>query len=743
MQTYVVPKGATPADQVDYAQIIAIHSALFATGKIAYFSGDQHDPGHFAHGLFDSARQFDCESSAITPCAPSPSITDLFCCGHAFLGDGRLLIAGGTARFNGFEGSSAAWIFDPATASFTQTASMADGRWYPTLVTLGNGDVLAVSGLNANGSDQNRQLEIFSPSGTSGTWTVYGVVSDPFGTLYPRLHLLPTGQVFFVTPIGTQCATWTPSSATPQPLCGPPTGSPTAGFSSYTSVLLPFLPEEHYAAKVLVVNLAQPRILDLTTASPAWADTGPRDVPLDGVITNTTPLRINGCAVILPTGEVLSCGGEEEGGSEVNPVHALEIYRPMTNSWVTLPVATTVNRNYHSVALLLPDGRVWMAGSDKGCQWSFHNPGDYPNGEPTDLQEVKTTNGIATPVDNRELRIEIFEPWYVGRLDRPQFTLGSETVSVGGTFTLTFAAPTSVSGVALIRAGTCTHAFDGDQRFVGLSFGQSGSVLTAHVPDNENLLPPGSYLAFVTAQVVDPGTGATLDVPSKGSWIRIGNSKHVKEIKPELEHIVVKLEDEHIRPFGKSVAEVNDPRQGLVDPTIAVLTTVALSIDNLERQVATLRPFISESERPLVGGVASAISAVPVNPISPELMVEQMTMPMQGMVAAPMQGMATAVNATCPWSGKPVSADALLSYLGQTVGFCTTMHRDQFQAALNHFEAEKSANPQDKTCPWSGNPVQLDALMVHNGQIVGFCSPEHRDSFAHAVEHFVDPPTAG
>ena len=45
------------------------------------------------------------------------------------------------------------------------------------------------------------------------------------------------------------------------------------------------------------------------------------------------------------------------------------------------------------------------------------------------------------------------------------------------------------------------------------------------------------------------------------------------------------------------------------------------------------------------------------------------------------------VNQTCPWSGKPVSADSLALYKGQVVGFCNTGCRDKFEAASGAFDA--------------------------------------------------------
>jgi YHS domain-containing protein len=45
------------------------------------------------------------------------------------------------------------------------------------------------------------------------------------------------------------------------------------------------------------------------------------------------------------------------------------------------------------------------------------------------------------------------------------------------------------------------------------------------------------------------------------------------------------------------------------------------------------------------------------------------------------------VNATCPWSGDPVSADSLTIYRGKVVGFCNTGCRDKFEKAASHFDA--------------------------------------------------------
>ncbi len=52
-----------------------------------------------------------------------------------------------------------------------------------------------------------------------------------------------------------------------------------------------------------------------------------------------------------------------------------------------------------------------------------------------------------------------------------------------------------------------------------------------------------------------------------------------------------------------------------------------------------------------------------------------------------------AVNKTCPWSGNPISPDALTRYRGHVVGFCNTGCRDKFEKATAMFDGiiEQSA----------------------------------------------------
>jgi hypothetical protein len=486
----------------DDSEVLAVHAALLHTGKILYFSGNEHDRNlHVTHQL-KHTRLFNCKTLEVES-APSPK-TDVFCAGHAMLGDGRLLVAGGTESFphemetihEGFTGLRDTWIFRPGTETWVRAADLCHepgkktggGRWYPTLVTLPNGRVLAVSGIPMQVDSRmfNNSPEVFRPApAPQGRWSLMGS-DDPANALanYPRLHVLPDGRIFSATPtknagnrrLNTTTAVWAD-------VCPAPPDVLYRGFRS-TSVLLPLLPWRNYRPRVLLTGGRQPLVVDLRSSSPRWRPTGPRTLA-------GSPRRIHGQAVLLPTGDVFVCGGVKATGvnSDSKGVLKAELYRPTTNRWQTLQPATVV-RNYHSVALLMPDGRVWTAGSNHNGAQSFPMP----------------------DVDNRELRIEIYEPAYVGQ-SRPQILEAPTTITYGKPFTLDATQAHSIGRVALIRAGAVTHGFNSDQRFVACTFERSGPHrLKVSAPPTSAFAPPGYYLLFVVNRN---------RVPSKGEFVRV------------------------------------------------------------------------------------------------------------------------------------------------------------------------------------------------------------------------------
>ena len=123
---------------------------------------------------------------------------DVFCSGVSVLPDGRPLIVGGTASYS-FTGDNRATFFDPATGNFNQAPTMVDGRWYATATVLGDGRLMAFSGLNKTTGAVNKSVEIYDPANPGQGWLLATPSSAfPQGLpLYPHMALLPSGKVFY------------------------------------------------------------------------------------------------------------------------------------------------------------------------------------------------------------------------------------------------------------------------------------------------------------------------------------------------------------------------------------------------------------------------------------------------------------------------------------------------------------------------------------------------------------------
>ncbi|HYZ07256.1 MAG TPA: galactose oxidase-like domain-containing protein [Pseudonocardiaceae bacterium] len=452
-------------------QINPVHAALLRTGHVLLFSGSGNDVDRFVARDFRT-RVWRYPSSRLD--APSTPI-DLFCAGQAFLPDGRMLAAGGTAHYDPFSGLRDTLVFDPATRTWTRKPNMAGGRWYPTLLPLADGRLLAVSGFDA-GDTVNERPEIYSD--TPPGWST--VRSPGKWPLYAHLFLLRDGRVFYAGGqwggnYGVHPSVWNLSSGAitvVHGLTAPDMRNQAA------SVLLPPAqdqrvmiaggggPEHHHGGAVAGVKDAC--IVDLTAAAPAYQAIAPMH-----------HARMHLSATLLPDRTVLVSGGSALEENAAVAAREAEIFSPTTRTW-TVAAAARVPRLYHSVALLMPDGKVMTAGS---------NP-------------VRKTE---------ELRIEVYWPPYLFRGPRPALTLASNKGSYGGTVTATTDAST-LSTVNLVRPGATTHSFDNEQRLVNLPFTNAAGRLTLTLPTERSLAPPGWYLVFAVN---------TRGVPSRGAWLQL------------------------------------------------------------------------------------------------------------------------------------------------------------------------------------------------------------------------------
>jgi len=427
--------------------IVALHVSLLPTGKVLMW-------GHLG-----TPQVWDPATGGLTA-VPSPAL--LFCAGHSFLSDGRLLVSGG--HISDHHGIPDNTIFTPGTQSWSKSTSMLRGRWYPTNTTMANGDVVITAGRDENG------VEVEEPEVWSAATGTVRMLTTAKRMLpyYPRAFLAPNGRIFYA---GEQVTTryLDPSG----------TGSwSTVGNHLYA------LPRDYGSAvmydegKILYVGGGRvtetAEIIDLNSA-PAWQWTG-----------SMAFKRRHLVATVLPTGEVLVTGGSY--GTAFNDfnagVHAAEIWNPATGVWTTL-ASNTVTRTYHAVSILLPDGRILHSGS-----------------------------GDAAGAPN-ERNAEIFSPPYLFKGPRPTIADAPSTVGYGTTFDVTTPDAASIVKMSLIRLGSMTHAFDMNQRFQWLSFTRNGEILTVTAPTSRNRTPPGHYMLFILN-----GDG----VPSVARIVRMGGT---------------------------------------------------------------------------------------------------------------------------------------------------------------------------------------------------------------------------
>ena len=122
---------------------VAVHAHVLPTGKVLFWGrrelGQGLDTPDTTPHLWDPVTgQFD------LPAPPPTPKHNIFCSGHAFLPDGRLLVTGG-AIVDG-DGLKNASLYDPVGNIWTPVDDMNAGRWYPTVLALGNGEMLVASG---------------------------------------------------------------------------------------------------------------------------------------------------------------------------------------------------------------------------------------------------------------------------------------------------------------------------------------------------------------------------------------------------------------------------------------------------------------------------------------------------------------------------------------------------------------------------------------------------------------------
>jgi PKD repeat protein len=425
--------------------VVAIHLSLLPSGKV------------LSWGHAGTPQIWDPSTGEFTPVASSAL---LFCAGHTFLPDGRLLVSGGHIASD--RGIPDITIFSPGAGEWKTSTPMRRGRWYPTATMLANGSVVIMAGRD-EASSEVAEPEVWSSSGVrllSGASLVL-----PY---YPRTFLAPDGRIYyageqqrtrFLNPAGT--GSWVSST------------SRKYGNRTYGAAVMYEDGKILYAGGGRTTNTAE--IVDLNAATPTWQWTG-----------SMAFARRNLNATVLPTGEVLVTGGSSAlaFNDVAQAIRAAEIWNPATGVWRTV-ASNAVSRTYHSTTLLLPDGRVLHTGSGEG------------SGMPD------------------ERNAEIYSPPYLFLGPRPSIADAPSEIAYGSSFSVQTAEAAEIGKVSLIRLGSVTHAFDMNQRFQSLRFIRGAGSLSISAPTSGNRAPPGHYMLFLVN---------TNGVPSEARVVKVGDT---------------------------------------------------------------------------------------------------------------------------------------------------------------------------------------------------------------------------
>jgi hypothetical protein len=423
--------------------IVGIHAALLHNGDVLYY--ELRNPGDGS-----LARRFNPTTLASLN-LNIPFNRDIMCSGMSFLPDGRLLATGGEPDDPSEPlgtGNPYTTLFRPATNSWADSDRMDFARWYPSNVLLPNGTTLIMGG-TATPSSVVKQMESYDAA--TETVSRMPASTDRWVGLYPRTSLLWNGQVLKAGP-GDRTLRFDPARNKWFFVAEMKGGDRKRGSAVLLSGGQKVFTCGGKSADGRITGTSE--VIDMSAAQPGWRLVDP-----------LTQARVNHNLVLLPDGTVLCVGGGNGAQQWRSPVGLSELFDPETETWTAMASQNT-NRTYHSTAILLADGRVISGGANTG--------------------------------ESEETTVEFYSPPYLFRGARPTISsVSPSNLNHGDSCTISTPNAAAVDRVVLVKPGANTHSTNFDQRHVELTFTTGAGTVTAAIPTNGALVPPGYYMLFI------------------------------------------------------------------------------------------------------------------------------------------------------------------------------------------------------------------------------------------------------
>ncbi|MCU4121658.1 galactose oxidase-like domain-containing protein [Variovorax sp. N23] len=469
--------------------LVPASAANLPDGKLLLWSAQGTTYFGSNGGMATYTTVFDPASGIATPTVTTNPGQEMFCEGLSMLADGGILVSGGSDA-----GKTSR--FDPGTGRWSPAATMNIPRAYNASATLSDGSVFTVGG-SWNGGYGGKFGEVWSP--TTQTWrTLPAVPAD-----------MPTAANAANPPLNGPDAAGVYRADNHMWLFGQGDGwvfqaGPSAAMhwidtrGAGAIVQAGLRGDDAYAMTGSAVMYDTGKILKLggapnhdsgnafKTAYVIDISAGPPKAPTVRKVAPMAYGRTFVNSVALPNGEVVVIGGQTypKGFSDDFSVLTAELWSPVTESFVTLPPMKKA-RNYHSIALLLPDGRV-LAGGGGLCACA----GDHPDAE------------ILTP------------PYLLAPDGSPAARPTLETAPAATTWGAQAAVTTDrpVRQFALVRMASATHSVNTDQRRIPVSFTGDAGRYTLAIPSDRGTLLPGNYMLFALDAQGVPSVARTVNI---------------------------------------------------------------------------------------------------------------------------------------------------------------------------------------------------------------------------------------